>query len=623
MAHFVERMKEMTVDGELNKKQKTNKDLKIDEPSIDGNVDDAVYIFSQDDDETVEMENIPQTLKESEMNDSPRDQKEENKNVQVVDSNREVSEITYDFKIHSVPPEFQSEMEAPDEVQFEKGVEEEVIEQEVEEEEEEELITETVEIIYPFIEPLVEPESETVRVENVPKESQNIVLEEKPVVKRDKTVVKENRTVDIKPVTKIKTEEKIIPPEPEKPKEKEEFVLTFDDLSNVDFSLMRKKKKIVPKPKPTYQSTPEKKHFAINNDDVYITPCKEHNIQMDDGSILTEGGSIRGHKGEVKTKCSELSFSPNSEGEMENVLEEKSISMINLPAVRNRLDNSVAMDDHSKDDNVVVSRTEIVFSMNSNSDNNYDQGLNRKLSTNSNLEKSVNDSGVEAEHNDSSLVDHQEVLAAQYKQLQQQFSVWQTQLEENKKLLLTTQAIPADDTNRQFQQQLQSQIQLQQQMIQQMQQSMETLSSQQQQQNSKEDQSKQIISNIDDQSSHNTADQSETSIGSHIEHKMEQKSKKQVENGVPPAPQAPALPNGKIVMNAKTGSSSSNEQIKPKIRSKSKKYIEPKLDPREELMIAIRNFGGRTAMKKVSVSSGLSGPNLIFHRKHLFFFSKQ
>jgi hypothetical protein len=69
MAHFVERMKEMTVDGELNKKQKTNKDLKIDEPSIDGKVDDAVYIFPQDDDETVEMENIPQTLKESEMND--------------------------------------------------------------------------------------------------------------------------------------------------------------------------------------------------------------------------------------------------------------------------------------------------------------------------------------------------------------------------------------------------------------------------------------------------------------------------------------------------------------------------------------------------------------------------
>lgn len=618
MAHFVEKMKEMTVDGQLNKKQKTDNDLEINGPSIDGHVDDAVYIFSQDGDEVVEMENISQTLKESEMNDSPRDEKEENKNVQVVDSNREVSEITYDFKIHSVPVEFQSEMEAPDEVQFEKGVEEEVVEQEVEEDEEE-LITETVEIIYPFIEPLVEPESETVHVENVPKESQNIVVEEKPVVKRDETIVKENRTVDIKPVSKIKTEEKIIPPEPAKPKEKEEFVLTFDDLSNVDFSLMRKKKKIVPKPKPAYQSTPEKKHFAINNDNVYITPCKEHNIQMDDGSILTEGGSIRGHKGEVKTKCSELSFSPNSEGEMENVLEEKSISMINLPAVRNSLDNSVVMDDNSKDDDIVVSRTEIVFTMNSNSENNYDQGSNRKLSTNSNLEKSVNDSGVEAEHNDSSLVDHQEVLDAQYKQLQQQFSIWQTQLEENKKLLLTTRAIPTDDTNSQFQQQLQSQIQLQQQMIQQMQQSMEALSSQQQQ-DSKEDQSKQIISNIDNQASQNIGDQSEIIIVNHIEHKMEQKSEKPIENGVPPAPQAPALPNGKIVMNVKTGSSSSSEQLKPKTRSKSKKYIEPKLDPREELMIAIRNFGGRTAMKKVSVGSVLSGPNLMFRRKHFFFF---
>jgi hypothetical protein len=250
--------------------------------------------------------------------------------------------------------------------------------------------------------------------------------------------------------------------------------------------------------------------------------------------------------------------------------------------------------------------------MNSNSDNNYDQGLNRKLSTNSNLENSVNDSGVEAGYDDSSLVDHQEMLAAQHKQLQQQFSIWQTQLEKNEKLLLT---IPADDTNSQFQKQLQSQIQLQQQMIQQMQQSMEALSSQQQQQ--------QIISNIDNQSSHNTADQSETSIGNHIEHKMEQKVEKQVENGVPPVPQAPALANGKIVINAKTGSSSSNEQIKPKARSKSKKYIEPKLDPREELMIAIKNFGGRTAMKKVSVGSGLSGPNLMFYRKYFFYFSKQ
>lgn len=202
---------------------------------------------------------------------------------------------------------------------------------------------------------------------------------------------------------------------------------------------------------------------------------------MDDGSILTEGGSVRGHKGEVKTKCSELIFSPNSEGEMENVLEEKSISMINLPAVRNSSDNSVAVEENVKEDKIVVSRTEIVFSVNKNS---------KVDSYSSSRKLSINDSGVEAE-TESNMVDHQEVLSAQYKQLQQQFSAWQTQLEENRKLLLSTQAIPADDTTRQFQQQLQSQIQLQQQMIQQMQLSMEALSSQKQ--NGMEEQKKKQI----------------------------------------------------------------------------------------------------------------------------------
>lgn len=68
---------------------------------------------------------------------------------------------------------------------------------------------------------------------------------------------------------------------------------------------------------------------------------------------------------------------------------------------------------------------------------------------------------------------------------------------------------------------------------------------------------------------------------------------------MPSAPKAPALPNGKAVLPENTVL---NEQTKPKSKSKSRKYIEPKLDPREELMIAIRNFGGRGAMKKVPVN---------------------
>ncbi|CAC5406829.1 unnamed protein product [Mytilus coruscus] len=587
MAQFVEKMKEMTVDGS----KEAADDFDEDVTSNEAVADDAVYIFSKDNgDDSDEMESIPQ----SESKQSEKDQIQNMRN-----SDREVSEITYDFKINTVPPEFQSGMEAPDEVEFKDENREVQNEKEEEEEEEEIVITETFEIIYPFSEPeKVEAEVETDHTEV------SYVTEKKPEVKMEELQTIQDKIQDVAKVPQIIQEEKVIPKEPEKPKPKEEFVLTFDDLSKVDFSLMRKKKKIQPKPKPTYQSTPEKRHtvatldeiksnFAINNDNVFITPTKGHNLEMDDGFIITEAGSVRGHKGEVKTKCSELSFSPNSEGEMEHVLEEKSISMINLPAVRASLDSSIEenkSEDSVKDD-IVVSRTEIVFSVNSNSTKQEDDSSGRQTSLNSNLEKSVNDSGVEAESDSN--IDHQEVLTAQYKQLQQQFSTWKIQLEENKKLLSSSQAIPSDETTKQFQQQLQSQIQLQQQMIQQMQQSMEALSSQQQQGGLVDQSSQNNLPSSLDKSSQK---QISVDIGNHVDQTIEPTSVKQT--FVPPPPVAPALPNGKAIVEV----TSSNEQTKPKSKSKPRKYIEPKLDPREELMIAIKNFGGRSAMKKVPVN---------------------
>lgn len=591
MAQFVEKMTEMTVDGS----KKVVDDFDDNVISNEAVADDAVYIFSKDNGEdSDEMENIQQT-------ESNQSEKEQIQNLR--NSDREVAEITYDFKINTVPPEFQSGMEAPDEVEF-KEESKEVQHEEEEEEEEEIVITETFEIIYPFS----EPETAEAEVEKVHTEV-SYVTENKPDVKMEKPEVKieelQRKQEKIQEVPQIIQEEKVIPKEPEKPKPKEEFVLTFDDLSKVDFSLMRKKKKIQPKPKPTYQSTPDKRHtvatldeiksnFAINNDNVFITPTKGHNLEMDDGFIITEAGSVRGHKGEVKTKCSELSFSPNSEGEMEHVLEEKSISMINLPAVRATLDSSI--EDNKNEDNVkddiVVSRSEIVFSVNSNSPKQEDDSSERKTSVNSNLEKSVNDSGVEAEQDTS--IDHQEVLATQYKQLQQQFSMWKVQLEDNKRLLSSSQAIPSDETTKQFQQQLQSQIQLQQQMIQQMQQSMEALSSQQQQSSLVDQSSQHNLPSSTDKSSHK---QISVDIGNHVDQVIESTSVKQT-FVPPPPPVAPALPNGKAIVEV----TSSNEQTKPKSKSKPRKYIEPKLDPREELMIAIKNFGGRTAMKKVPVN---------------------
>ncbi|VDI11491.1 protein cordon-bleu [Mytilus galloprovincialis] len=594
MAQFVEKMTEMTVDGS----KKAVDDFDDNVISNEAIADDAVYIFSKDNGEdSDEMENIQQT-------ESNQSEKEQIQNIR--NSDREVAEITYDFKINTVPPEFQSGMEAPDEVEF-KEESKEVQHEEEEEEEEEVVITETFEIIYPFSEPeTAEAEVEKVHTEvSYVTEKKPEVKMEKPEIKIEELQTKQEKIQEVAKAPQIIQEEKVIPKEPEKPKPKEEFVLTFDDLSKVDFSLMRKKKKIQPKPKPTYQSTPDKRHtvatldeiksnFAINNDNVFITPTKGHNLEMDDGFIITEAGSVRGHKGEVKTKCSELSFSPNSEGEMEHVLEEKSISMINLPAVRATLDSSIEdnkSEDNVKDD-IVVSRTEIVFSVNSNSPKQEDDSSERKTSVNSNLEKSVNDSGVEAEHDTS--IDHQEVLATQYKQLQQQFSMWKVQLEDNKKLLSSSQAIPSDETTKQFQQQLQSQIQLQQQMIQQMQQSMEALSSQQQQSSVVDQSSQNNLPSSTDKSSHK---QISVDIGNHVDQVIESTSVKQT-FVPPPPPVAPALPNGKAIVEL----TSSNEQTKPKSKSKPRKYIEPKLDPREELMIAIKNFGGRTAMKKVPVN---------------------
>lgn len=582
MAQFVEKMKEMTVDAD---RFKNKNDAEVEEINSEMKTDDAVYIFPQDGvNDSVEMENVPENYSEPKSNES-----DATDSGMLSHSNREVSEITYDFKINAVPPEFQSEIVAPIEVTDKNDVKGDVTQSD--EEEEEEVITETIEIV-PFSgQVMTEPDEEevvtTTEIIEIPMSvKEEIVLSERePVVEK---------IPDVEPVSQIKVEEKIQPKEPEKPKEKEEFVLTFDDLNKVDFSLMRKKPKMQPKSRPPFQSTPEKRHtvstleeiksnFGVSNEDGFVTPTKEHTVTTDDGSMISEHGSVRGHRGEVKTKCSELGFSPSSEGEVEHVFETKSISMLNLPAFR-ASSGSVELNNEVKD-SVKVSKTEIVFTMNSSVNKLDNDSMNRTSSTSSNLENStveetsyrkasVNDSGVEA---DSSPIDPQEALSAQHKQLQEQCSMWQVQLEQNKKLLASTQAIPADDTSRQLQQQLQSQIQMQQQMLQTMQDSMEALNVQ--------PQPKTMESKVSNLQKEVFVEQTTT------------KTETKPANVPPP----PALPNGKLTNNLQllNRGPTTTEQTKPKSKGKSKKLIEPKLDPREELMIAIRNFGGRSAMKKV------------------------
>lgn len=606
MAQFVEKMKDLTVDAD---RFKNRNDKEVEEINSRQKDDSAVYIFPKDEvDDSVEMENVPENYSEPKPCESVAS---DSATLSHSHSDREISEITYDFKINAVPPEFQTVSETivvHDDNDNDGGD----MKGEVtlsSEEEEEEIITETIEIV-PFSgKVLVEPEEEeeelitTTEIIEIPMPIKDEIVqaENEPVVERvpvveqvqEEVIQPVQREVKIENKTEVKIENKVEIEKPEEPKEKEEFVLTFDDLNKVDFSLMRKKPKMQPKSRPPFQSTPEKRHtvstleemksnFGGSHGDGFVTPTKEHTVTTDDGSIVTEHGSVRGHRGEVKTKCSELGFSPSSEGEVEHVFETKSISMLNLPAFRTS-DNTRPLE--VRDDDVKVSKTEIVFSRPSNTNVLDNESINRTASTSSSLESSnmeetsyrkasVNDSGVEA---DSSSMDAQEALAAQHKQLQEQCAMWQVQLEQNKKLLASTQAVPTDDTSRQLQKQLETQIQMQQQMLKQMQESMEVLSVQQQQEKSMES---------------NKGHPQKEEVVKQTVVKVETKPA-----NVPPPP--PALPNGKLTNNIELLNRGSADQTKQKSKTKTKKHIEPKLDPREELMIAIRNFGGRDAMKKV------------------------
>lgn len=542
MAHFVERMNKEVV----NQKPAVETGSNQTEPDSELKQKISVQVAKLD---------------FSSVDSSPCESPRENKKSAQRDS--EVSEITYSFTVDSVPPGFQETEEAKGQQNDVKGQEEE------EEEEYSETITE---VIYPLSSSSDGPGSPR-RIPDLDSPKEHV----KPLVENPKETVKAQPQVPSQETATKQAEvekPKEVKQEKEKPKEvkheKEEFVLTFDDLQNVDFTGPKKKKpqslNLKTDTKPPGEEVKrrsERKSPAVVTSPVLVLEELRSRFRSDgDENVLLT--PLKKSGSSIKDRCNELSFTPSSEGEQEHVMEEKSISLMALPIVKSseRLvpDNSVVEKlDLSKDvtDGLSESKSVANNEINEDSVNNNEPSQNDSDSAPSSARDSLNNNSAPSSARGS--VSSMDV--GPMEQMQQQIQVWQTQLEQNQNLL-ASQPVPTDENSIQLQNQLKAQIEIQKQMLAQMQKSMETLAAQ--------------ATSVSQDSPRNSMEPAEQSA-------------------IPaPIPSPPMLPQMRMK------SDSMDKEKKAKKRS-SKKF-EPKLDPREELMIQIRGFQGRGALKKVSNS---------------------
>lgn len=542
MAHFVERMNKEVVNQKPAVETGSNQTEPDSEPKQKISVQVAKLDFSSVDSSPCE---------------SPR----ENKKSAQRDS--EVSEITYSFTVDSVPPGFQETEEAKGQQNDVKGQEEE------EEEEYSETITE---VIYPLSSSSDGPGSPR-RIPDLDSPKEHV----KPLVENPKETVKAQPQVPSQETATKQAEvekPKEVKQEKEKPKEvkheKEEFVLTFDDLQNVDFTGPKKKKpqslnlKTDTKPpgEEVKRRSGRKSPVVVTSPVLVLEELRSRFRSDGDENVLLT--PLKKSGSSIKDRCNELSFTPSSEGEQEHVMEEKSISLMALPIVKSseRLvpDNSVVEKlDLSKDvtDGLSESKSVANNEINEDSVNNNEPSQNDSDSAPSSARDSLNNNSAPSSARGS--VSSMDV--GPMEQMQQQIQVWQTQLEQNQNLL-ASQPVPTDENSIQLQNQLKAQIEIQKQMLAQMQKSMETLAGQ--------------ATSVSQDSPRNSMEPAEQSA-------------------IPaPIPSPPMLPQMRMK------SDSMDKEKKAKKRS-SKKF-EPKLDPREELMIQIRGFQGRGALKKVSNS---------------------
>ncbi|KAK3724286.1 hypothetical protein RRG08_043285 [Elysia crispata] len=186
----------------------------------------------------------------------------------------------------------------------------------------------------------------------------------------------------------------------------------------------------------------------------------------------------------------------------------------------------------------------------------------------------------------SAELDPQEALAVQYSALQAQFAQWQTQLSQNQDLLVAQTSPGLSRSNRaapeihaEQLQQLSDQVLVQQQMMQQLQQTMQALQQQQ------KIQSRETNGKGNSASTPAEADQTTSPPP-------------------PPPPPPPPAPSAQGGPKTSTGipkvrTLDSPRPAKPLTSRQSR--FEPVLDPREELMLAIRGFKGREGLRSVSV----------------------
>lgn len=421
----------------------------------------------------------------------------------------------------------------------------------------------------------------------------------------------------------VEEEEEVVEKEPEVVvREKEEFILTLDDLTNVDFGVPRKPKPVVAliaeeqvdevHAAETQMYEYEENEFRQDEEyrpDTNFTPYKDSDEEGNNGV----NDSVLGFKGSVKNRCTEISFLPRTESEMEHVLEEKSISMIALPAMRVKRSNELpTYTTYSSSAKFVLSDVSdknnanyynLSSSPNSNP-NDYIDGYSPSSQSSDKPQLIYEQNIVENGDNDidfeqSQLDEQQETLRVQYEQLQSQMAQWQAQLEENQELLESQNMDPVD---REIQLQ---QIQMYRDMMYQLQQNIEALNIQQQQ--LKEQQSaispdRPMVSRIEN------VEDSVTSPSVPLMQEVVQNAEAEIPVAPPPPSTLQPRYSEKVQRNA-SPTVMNNSLLFPKpykapqekVKAKPMRKFEPKLDPREELMIAVRNYGGWSGLKRVKM----------------------
>ncbi|XP_053373421.1 protein cordon-bleu-like isoform X4 [Mercenaria mercenaria] len=480
--------------------------------------------------------------------------KDENKDEEVKSpqGNRESSEITYDFTIDAVPSDFQNEKDEESDESFFV---------------EETIILPAAPGILDFGSPRKIPDLES------PKEHKVLSLPTQEEIPADESV----------PTDYTEDEVETAPVVEEKPPEKEEFVLTFDELSNVDFSAsnpkeqrkLRRDSNEVPRVNYRIEFRSSADFDTEAEDLIKAVPATVVNEEP----VFNDDGENSNYDNGAKTKCSELSFSPDYEGEAEHMLEEKSISMINLPAQRTPVKDSNS-DNNGAPSETYASSTKIVLSASQSPSSQVSETSPRK---------------------DDSF-DSNSLMQAQYNQLQQQFTMWQNQLVQNQKLLAsqgasdfsTNQMAGKDDPSNLQLQQLQLQIQMQQQMMLQLQQSMQALALQNTLQTLPQTVNQPLVATGTLQSQQIPPPPPSTQIFTKDNEKYRPPSPEEemprghikvLSHSEPPAaPAAPPLPT--VVTSKPKPSKADAKYSKPK-----QKRFERELDPREQLMLDIRNFG--------------------------------